>query len=92
MTARATVGPTDKADAPASSRWALLREMLRAQRRNLIIGTVIGLVWMVGKISVPILVRFGIDRGIDEGELLWLWASLIALATMGGRAAASRPT
>ncbi len=64
----------------AAPRWALLRGMLRAQRRNLVIGTVIGLVWMVGKVSVPILVRFGIDRGIGEGELLWLWASLIAFA------------
>ncbi len=72
------------ADAGASpsvgSRWTLLRAMLRAQRRNLVIGTVIGLVWMVGKVSVPILVRYGIDRGIADGELLWLWAALIAFA------------
>lgn len=65
-------------DAP--SRWALLRSTLRAQRRNLAIGTIVGLVWMVGKVSVPILVRYGIDRGIEQGELLWLWAVLIAVA------------
>jgi ATP-binding cassette subfamily B protein len=64
----------------STSKWALLSSTLRAQRRNLIIGTLIGLVWMVGKISVPILVRFGIDRGIDDGEMLWLWVVLIALA------------
>jgi len=62
------------------SRWALLRATLRAQRRNLAIGTMVGLVWMVGKVSVPILVRYGIDRGIEQGDMLWLWAGLIALA------------
>jgi ATP-binding cassette, subfamily B, bacterial len=62
------------------SRWKLLSSTLRDQRRNLIIGSVIGLLWMVGKISVPILVRFSIDRGIDDGELLWLWVGLIVVA------------
>ena len=66
---------------PASvSTWPLLWETLRAQRRNLLIGTLIGLAWSAGKVASPILIRFGIDRGIRDGELLWLWASLIALA------------
>ena len=68
----------DPQDPP--SRWKLLSSTLRDQRRNLIIGSLIGLLWMVGKISVPILVRFSIDRGIDEGDRLWLWVGLIALA------------
>ena len=68
----------DPQDPP--SRWKLLSSTLRDQRRNLIIGSVIGLLWMVGKISVPILVRFSIDRGIDEGDRLWLWVTLIAIA------------
>ena len=72
-------------------RWALLRETLQAQRRNLIIGTVIGLAWMLGKISVPILVRYGIDRGIGADDRLWLWAGLIALAgTVAGSLTAFR--
>jgi ATP-binding cassette, subfamily B, bacterial len=62
------------------SRWKLLSSTLRDQRRNLIIGSLIGLLWMVGKISVPILVRFSIDRGIDDGDRLWLWVLLIAVA------------
>ncbi len=74
----------DAAPAPntriSRSKWALLATTLRAQRRNLIIGTVVGMVWMVGKISVPILVRFGIDRGIAEHDMLWLWVSLVAVA------------
>jgi ATP-binding cassette, subfamily B, bacterial len=67
-------------DSATPSRWHLLRSTLRDQRRNLIIGSLIGLLWMLGKISVPILVRFSIDRGIADGELLWLWVSLIAVA------------
>jgi ATP-binding cassette subfamily B protein len=62
------------------SKWGLLASTLRAQRRNLTIGTLVGLVWMLGKISVPVLVRFGIDRGIEQGDKLWLWASLVAVA------------
>ncbi|MDX2378793.1 MAG: ABC transporter transmembrane domain-containing protein, partial [Acidimicrobiia bacterium] len=69
--------PTAERD---TSRWSLLRTTLRAQRRNLIIGTLVGLAWMISKVAVPILVRFGIDRGIGEQDNLWLWSALIALA------------
>jgi ATP-binding cassette, subfamily B, bacterial len=62
------------------SKWALLATTLRAQRRNLILGTLLGMVWMVGKISVPILVRFGIDHGIEQNDKLWLWVSMVAVA------------
>ncbi len=75
-----TATRTEPAPPPTRSKWGLLASTLRAQRKNLIIGTMVGLVWMVGKISVPVLVRFGIDRGIEEGDKLWLWASLVAVA------------
>ena len=29
---------------------------------------------------MPFLVRYSIDRGIEQGEMLWLWVSLIAIA------------
>ena len=79
MTATTTTR-TEPAPPPTRTKWGLLATTLRAQRKNLIIGTLIGLVWMVGKISVPILVRFGIDRGIEQGDKLWFWASLVAVA------------
>ena len=60
--------------------WALLWSTLRDQRRNLAIGTLIGLAWTVGKVTSPVLIRFGIDRGIARGDRLWLWAGLIATA------------
>ena len=68
------------ADTRPVSTWPLLWETLRAQRRNLLIGTLIGLAWTVGKVMSPVLIRIGIDRGITDGELLWLWAGLIAVA------------
>ncbi|MFT6764388.1 MAG: ATP-binding cassette subfamily B protein, partial [Candidatus Aldehydirespiratoraceae bacterium] len=64
----------------APSKWALLWETLRAQRRNLTIGTLVGLAWTAAKVASPILIGFGIDRGIRDGDKLWLWAGLIALA------------
>jgi ATP-binding cassette subfamily B protein len=60
--------------------WSLLTATLRAQRRNLAIGTAIGLVWMLGKIAVPFLVRFAIDEGIEQDRHLWMWVGLVALA------------
>ncbi len=67
-------------DVAKSSQWSLLSQTLRAQRRNLAIGTLVGLAWTVGKVATPILIRFGIDRGIRDGDRLWLWAGLIAAA------------
>ncbi len=66
--------------AETPSRWKLLSSTLKAQRRNLIIGSAVGLLWMACKVSVPLLVRFSIDRGIDKGDKLWLWVTLIALS------------
>ncbi len=58
----------------------MLRATLAEQRRNLIIGTLIGLAWMVGKVAVPQLVGLGIDRGIRGDDNVWLWAGLVAAA------------
>ena len=68
----------DEHDTP--TRWKLLASTLRAQRRNLLIGSAVGLLWTLGKISVPMLVSYSIDRGIERGESLWLWVMLIAIA------------
>ena len=64
----------------AKSRWGLLTATLLEQRRNLIIGTVIGLAWMAGKVAVPRLVGLGIDRGIEGDDNVWMWAGFIACA------------
>ena len=64
----------------AKGRWGLLTATLSEQRRNLIIGTVIGLAWMAGKVAVPRLVGLGIDRGIEGDDNVWMWAGFIACA------------
>lgn len=72
---------TEQTDTQATKEgWALLRGMLREQRRGLMIGVAIGLAWSLGKISVPQLTQLGIDRGIDGNGDLWFWSGLIAVA------------
>ncbi|WP_395082861.1 ABC transporter ATP-binding protein [Ilumatobacter sp.] len=44
------------------------------------IATLIGLLWMCGKVAVPWLVGIGIDRGIEADDRVWLWSGLVAAA------------
>src|SRR3954465_8359863 len=48
--------------------WRLIRETLRTQRAGLALGVSSGLLWTLGKISVPMLVRQAIDHGIRGGD------------------------
>jgi ATP-binding cassette, subfamily B, bacterial len=59
--------------------WRLLRSMMRAERRGIVLGVSFGLVWTVAKVSVPLLAGVAIDQGIEHprhGRLL-LWALVI---------------
>jgi len=77
----ATAGaPGDAAGDATTDRWSLLRTTLAAQRRNLIIGTLIGLGWTAGKVAAPFLVGLAIDRGIEGTDNVWVWAGLVAVA------------
>ena len=69
------------AAAPASG-WPLLRRVLREQRRGLITGMVIGLLWSASKVTVPRLTRVAVDRGVIGKESLWFWSGLIAIAAV----------
>ena len=62
--------------------WKLLRETLVAQRRGLLGGVAVGLSWSVGKMAVPQLTRFAIDKGISQNGSLLLWTSLILVAAL----------
>lgn len=65
--------------------WLLLIATLRLQQRALMIGASIGLMWTLGKVSVPQLTRLAIDRGIEKNGSLLLWTMLIlAAATVAG--------
>ena len=63
-----------------SDGWRLLRATLRLQRRNLIIGVVIGTFWAAGKVTVPQLTKYAINHGIERNGSLLRWSVLIAFA------------
>jgi ATP-binding cassette, subfamily B, bacterial len=60
--------------------WRLLRGLLAEQRRGLAIGVGLGLLWSAGKVAVPQLTRWAVDRGIIGGGSLWWWSGLILVA------------
>ncbi len=60
---------------------------MRTQKMGLAIGVLVGLLWAVGRIAIPILVQLGIDRGIEsagEAERGWTevlpWSAAILAA------------
>jgi len=52
------------------------------QRRGLIVGVVVGLLWAVGKVSVPQITKLGIDRGINGDGSLPFWTGLVVAAAV----------
>ncbi|MEX1106498.1 MAG: ABC transporter ATP-binding protein [Ilumatobacteraceae bacterium] len=68
----------DQSPARPVSGWPLLRRMLRQQRKGLIAGMVVGIMWSAGKVTVPRLTRVAVDRGVIGRESLWFWSGLIA--------------
>jgi len=60
--------------------WKLIRDTMRAQRRGITLGVLVGLLWTVGKVVAPLLVRTAIDRGIvaDDRDALLRWSLAVA--------------
>jgi ATP-binding cassette subfamily B protein len=60
----------------------LILGQVRAQRVGIALGVCVGLMWTLGKVSVPKLVQLAIDNGIEvrETHAILRWALLIALA------------
>lgn len=52
--------------------------VLRRQWKGLTVGVCVGLLWTVGKVSIPQLTRLAIDRAIEGSGSAWGWALLIA--------------
>jgi ATP-binding cassette subfamily B protein len=67
---------------PAPSGWPLLRRLLRDQRRGLLAGMVVGLLWSAGKVTVPRLTRQAVDHGVIGHDSLWFWSGLISLVAV----------
>jgi ATP-binding cassette subfamily B protein len=72
--------------APASTRdgWRLILSTLRPQRRSVAFGVVVGLIWTIGRVSVPLLVSAAIDDAITKGDTsaLWGWTAVIAAVAL----------
>jgi ATP-binding cassette subfamily B protein len=66
------------------SGWPLIRALLRAEWRGVLIGVVAGLMWTAAKVSVPALVQRGIDLGIlaDDRSALLFWSLAVAGAAL----------
>ncbi len=64
--------------AQRSEGWKLLRGLLRDQRRNLVIGGVIGITWAAFKVAIPQITKFAINDGIEKNGPLLKWALIIA--------------
>ena len=60
----------------------LLLSTLRHQWKGVTAGVLVGLAWTAGKVSVPLLVKVAIDRGIDpyDGQALLRWSLAIVVA------------
>jgi ATP-binding cassette subfamily B protein len=60
--------------------WRLITATMRLQWKGITAGVVVGLLWTVGKVAAPLLVKTAIDEGIiddDSTALLW-WSLAIA--------------
>jgi ATP-binding cassette subfamily B protein len=62
----------------AAAGWGLLKRTSLEEWRFLLLGMVMAVGWSLGRVALPLFVRAGIDRGIEQGESLLRWALLIA--------------
>lgn len=65
-------------DTQRSEGWRLLREALMAQRRNLLLGALVGTLWASFKVAVPQMTKYAINDGIEKNGPLLRWALIIA--------------
>ena len=69
-------------DAARRRGWRLFGGIVRDQWRGLAVGVGAGIAWTLAKISVPLLVRMAIDRGIEADDtqalMRWVFAILVA--------------
>ncbi len=61
--------------------WGLLVSQMRKQWLGIVAGVGIGLVWTVGRVSIPSFVQRAIDEGMETGDLgqVTHWATVIAV-------------
>ncbi len=70
-----------------------MRESLRPERRRVVAGVLVGLVWTAAKVSVPTLAAAAIDQGIVNGSgsaLLRYCLAILAVGVVQGVCSGSR--
>ncbi|MEX2294052.1 MAG: ABC transporter ATP-binding protein [Acidimicrobiales bacterium] len=68
----------------APSGWRLIIDSCRSRRVGLTVGVLLGLGWTAGKVSVGLLIKQAVDRGIEADDMAALrgWAVAIAGAAV----------
>ena len=64
-------------EAQRSEGWKLLRAALKVQRRNLLLGALVGILWASFKVAVPQMTKIAINDGIEKNGPLLRWALII---------------
>ncbi len=67
-----------------SEGWKLLLAQMRSQWRGIAVGVTVGLLWTLGRVSIPALVQRAIDQGMerDDRDAVVRWAIVIALVAV----------
>jgi ATP-binding cassette subfamily B protein len=70
-------------EARRESAWAFVRAIVRSQARGVVGAVCSGLLWQVGAVGAPLVVKYAIDRGIvtHDRHNLEIW--LVALLAVG---------
>ena len=63
--------------------WRFLRAVVRAQRGGVIGAVVSGLLWQVGAVGAPLVVKYAIDHGIVPRDHSALLTWLLVLLAVG---------
>jgi ATP-binding cassette subfamily B protein len=58
--------------------WRLLRTTLKAQRKGIAVGVLVGLAWSAAKVTVPLLIGAAVNSAVEGSGPLALWALAIA--------------
>ena len=68
----------------ARTGWRLIADACRSRRAGLTVGVLLGLGWTAGKVSVGLLIKQAVDRGIEADDMAALrgWALAIAGAAV----------
>jgi putative ABC transport system ATP-binding protein len=71
-----------KADPPGRE---VLRRAVREQRRDVVVGAVLGMGHQAGEALVPVLIGLAIDEGVVDGDVpgLLLWLGVLAVVYVG---------